>query len=370
MEGPRAVREQEWQSLSELLDAVFRPGQTAAFPQQFNLNNRENLRVWVDEGRCVCHVGMTQNGASLFGCAIQVCCIGTVGTLKEYRGRGLASAAFDDIVRKARADGVDLMLVSGDRKLYRMRGCLPVGRDTLVTVTPEAAKQIEPGGVTIDGMAAEELQLVIECYRREAVRFLRPPSDYRYALQCGRVMNRPAEFLVLRDRGAFCGYAIVQFPQEERRARMVEFAGDRCALVAALPQILRRYDLEELRFQVQRHDEPLQGLCASYGLTGTPVPASGTVKVVNFPQLMQRLRPRWVELLGPSDAARLGFWQRDGGYGFRFGDEEMVTDRDTTTRLLFGTVDRAEPNPASGALREALDAILPIPTLWYGLNYV
>src|SRR5262249_25163248 len=109
MEGPRALQENEFESLRALTDAVFRPGMPEQYPQLFNADNRENLRVCVDEGLCVSHVGMTERKASLLGCTIQVCCIGAVSTYKEYRGQGLASRCFDDAVAKAFQDGVDLM---------------------------------------------------------------------------------------------------------------------------------------------------------------------------------------------------------------------------------------------------------------------
>ncbi len=66
------------------------------YPHLFNEDNRENLRVCMDGGKCVSHVGMTVRDASLFGCRIKVCCIGAVSTDPEYCGQGLASACFDD----------------------------------------------------------------------------------------------------------------------------------------------------------------------------------------------------------------------------------------------------------------------------------
>src|SRR5260221_13879810 len=101
MEEPRAVREDEFESLRALTDAVFRPGMPEQYPQLFNADNRENLRVCVDAGRCVSHVGMTQRKASLLGVPIQVCCIGAVCTYQEYRGQGLASRCFEDAIAKS-----------------------------------------------------------------------------------------------------------------------------------------------------------------------------------------------------------------------------------------------------------------------------
>ncbi|HLJ56386.1 MAG TPA: GNAT family N-acetyltransferase, partial [Chthonomonadaceae bacterium] len=130
MDGPRGVCEQDMASLRALTGIVMRPELVDQYPQLFNPANYENLRVCADGEKLVAHVGMTQRNAILYDCRIRTACIGGVCTLPEYRKQGLASACFDDALRKARAEGVDLMIVSGDRNLYRMRGCVHVGGDT------------------------------------------------------------------------------------------------------------------------------------------------------------------------------------------------------------------------------------------------
>jgi hypothetical protein len=161
-------------------------------------------------------------------------------------------------------------------------------------------------------------------------------------------------------------------PLPDRKTNLAEFAGDRHAVLAALPEILRRYSLAELRWHVQRHDSLFRSLCENAGLPPTPTSASGTVKLINFPQLMERMRPCFEELLGRREASQLAFVQNAEQYGFRFGDEEVITDRDTATRLVFGTLEGAETQviEGKGRLTEVMKTILPLPCLWYGLNYV
>lgn len=371
MEGPRAVRPEEFDTLRALTDAVFRPNMIDEYPQLFNRENMENLRVFVDDGQCVSHVGMTERWASLLGCQVQVCCVGAVSTFEAYRGKGCASACFDDAVNKAYQDGVDYMIVSGDRNLYRMRGCMRVGRDTVFAPTVAALPK-SGAGITVEIMKPEEeLALVQDCYRQEPVRYIRPVEDYRYALQSGWVMNRVGDFLVIREGGVFRAYVIVQRPRDSKKVFIAEFAGDRHTLLAALPQIAQRYGAEQVQWQVLRHDTLFRSLCEAAGLSGTPVNTPGTVKLINFSQLMERLRPYWEERLGRVEAAKFSAWQREEQYGFRFGEAEFVTDRDTATRLLFGTVDGAEKEAiAQSALADVLKAVFPLPCLWYGINYV
>lgn len=376
-EGPRAVKPEEFESLGELVGTVFRPNSPprmiAEYPQLFNADNFENLRVCVEDGRCVSHVGMIEREASLFGCPIGVCCIGAVATYKEYRGQGLASACFDDAVQKAYQDGVDLMIVSGDRGLYRMRGCLRVGNGRDFNLTADTLTGFKDlPVVTVETMTEEALSQMRETYRREPVRFLRPLEDYQYAWQSGFVMNQYVDFLAVRADGGYSGYLVLQRPNEYQWAAIAEFAGDRRAILAALPQIFTRYKVEGLGWHVPQHDTLFRALCEGAGLQGEPASTSGTYKLIHFTQLMQRLRPRWEELLGRKEAAKLNFAQDEDRYVFRLGKEELVTDRDTATRLLFGTVEGEEARGVEGhgALTEALKTILPLPGLWYGLNYV
>jgi hypothetical protein len=183
-------------------------------------------------------------------------------------------------------------------------------------------------------------------------------------------MNRPAEFLVVREDGAFRGYLIVG--QRGENVRAVEFGGDRHALLAALPTVYRRCGERSLGWQVSAHDTLFRNLCTAAGLPGTPVGVPGTVKLINFPQLMERMRSYWEERLGTHDAARLSFYQRGDEYGFRFGADELTLGRDDATRLLFGTTEGGETQliEGPGALSEVLAMILPLPCLWYGMNYV
>ena len=59
MEGPRGLRPGELPSLRGLTDVVFRPNMPEQYPHLFNEENFENLRVVLDDGRCVAHVGIT-----------------------------------------------------------------------------------------------------------------------------------------------------------------------------------------------------------------------------------------------------------------------------------------------------------------------
>ena len=189
-----------------MVSTVFRPEMFHDYPQLFNEANREHLRVVATGGKVVCHVGFTERPASLSGCRIDVACIGAVATLPEQRGRGYASAAFQDACERAAADGVDVMLISGGRGLYTRVGCRAVGRDWGFSLTPQTALRLAalPGVAgtahyTLAPAGPPQIGALRALYQREPVRFLRPLEDWEMAFQCGIVMNTAADFWALWD---------------------------------------------------------------------------------------------------------------------------------------------------------------------------
>ena len=307
IDGPRGARSADLPSLRALTNLVMREGLVDQFAQLFHPANYENLRICAADGRCVCHVGMTLQNAVLLGCEIRVACIGGVCTHPDYRQQGLASACFDDTVRRARAEGVDLMIVSGDRNLYRMRGCVHVGADSVFTVAagaePPGIHQLS-AGVTVERMEPGELPLVEACYGAETVRFVRTSEDYGLALQSGWVMNRLSDFLLIRATGEFRGYLIAPRTGTGAGARLAEFAGDRAAILAAVPHLFRRYGYETLNLHVMRHDSEMRSLCEAAGLEAAPAVTPGTITLINFPQLMARLLLLFAQRLGPAAQRR------------------------------------------------------------------
>ena len=79
-DGPRALLPDEWPQLDALVSTVFRSTMLLNYPQLFNAENQDNLRIIADGGTVVSHVGMIQRPASFLGCRINVACVGAVAT--------------------------------------------------------------------------------------------------------------------------------------------------------------------------------------------------------------------------------------------------------------------------------------------------
>ncbi|MBI3969700.1 MAG: GNAT family N-acetyltransferase [Chloroflexi bacterium] len=395
VEGPRALQPNEWQQVRALVNAALFPGMFERYPQLFNEPNRENLRVMAANGRVVSHVGMTKRPATLLGCRVDVACVGGVATLEDQRGRGYASALFQDACDKAAGDGIDFMLISGARGLYTRVGCRRVGADAEYDVTPEHAPRLRGLAPDVEVRPIESVDIaattLAALYEAEPNRFLRPREDWQWALESGWALNRAARIFAFGRNGTGRAYCVVWQPASEspepaagptapRFSRVAEFAGDRTAIVAGLAALVQRLGVERLVVHVGRWDTVLQSMLKAAGLTPTPAHVWGTLRVINFPQLMERLRPLLAARLGQYVAGRLRFWADaplgapEGRFGIRHaGAEVVVTGIDALGVFLFGTVDPAAAAAAqpvgSDRLRAQLAQVLPFPALWYGLNF-
>jgi predicted acetyltransferase len=343
------------------------------YPQLFHDGNLENCRVILEDGQIVSHVGLTQQWASIFGCKVGVGCIGGVGTLETHRGRGYATKLFDDASVKCYAEGYDFMIISGDRRLYRLAGCRKVGLDYEATLSLTDAEKFS-AGVSIAQAAKADIPKMSAIYRNEPVRFVRPREVYERAFESSVVMNRFSSFWLILKGDALRGYAIVSKPREGGTGVWIaEYAGERSSILSALPQIASHYNRQRASLHVSGNDVLMQSLLTEKGVSLEPTHSAGTVQIVNFPQLMDRMRPYFSEVLGDADASRLQFSAENGAYQIRYGTDVItIPERGEAAHLIFGTREEMAANRLAGGGKatELMREVLPIPALWYGINYV
>lgn len=377
-DGPRAVRPEEFESLLELVDTVFKQGQEgtmlAEYPHLFNADNLHNLHVIEEHGKIVSHVGTTIRNAVFLGCSLRVGNVGAVSTHPDYRGKGYAGACFKQACAQARAQGVDLMLISGDRRLYRDAGCRPVGLDSEFTITKHAAKQLGAGAeaITVERYRPEHLRDLRRLYENEPVRYLRPLEEWQQFIREGKSTQHNSELWLVRRLGNIVAYVALYPPRQNRAAMLEEFAGDRAALLAGLDELMQINHLEALDIHVQTYDQILFSFLNSLR-PGRPAHASGTQLLINFPQMMTRLLPLMEEQIGTAEARKLSFTADHDEFVFVYEGEAVVrTNRAGAVQLLFGSWETQEWEWCGGSTRgqDTLRGIFPIPALVYGFSYV
>ena len=367
VEEPRAVGREDLSSLGQLVDRVFMSGQAGGmfrcYPHLFNERNLDNLLVYVDDGRVVSHVGMIQRWACLAGCTVRVACVGSVATYEEYRGRAMATRLFAMACEKAEADGVDFMMISGGRGLYRRAGATDVGCDFTGVVGQRAATALSVDGVELAECGETDLPDCDAAYRLKSAHFVRPLDDWQWLLGSHKCMCRDVQVLAVRRSAVFHGYFIVAKTGEKGVSEILEFGGDARELAGAFKPLMAQCRADSLKLRLQTGDRRLKALCERAGVALEPVNTVGTLLLVSFPQLMGRLRPYLEARAGLRTAETLSFHQDGDSFVFGVGDQLHRVNKAAAAQVVFG---HPQPEPLPGVLAQ----VFPVPTLCYGISYV
>jgi predicted N-acetyltransferase YhbS len=386
MEGPRAIRAEELPSLVRLLNRTFRakfPGNFGdEYPHILNEANLGSLIVISEDGEIVSHVGMAARQISFEGVALAAALVGAVATAQECRGRGYATRCLDFALDQAAREGHDLAWISGSRGLYTSRGAAAAGREWVYQV---AAGRKTPEGMTIREFSLADDPAAVALYEREPVRFLRNRDDWVRAAKNRFVMNSKSRFWGVLRAERLCAYLVVHEPRSDRPASLLaEFAGDRMDAARAAPEAASRTGAAVVQAHVGDWDRAGRNAFAAVALSDGKLEAGrGTFLPLRMAPCMEKLRPRIARLCGAATAGReLRFSESGGGPGSRSGadaqlrislgpDEARIVSRAELARFLFGAPDSNPPAfEGAASVIARLQPAFPLPTPWYGLNYV
>ncbi len=368
LQGPRCALGGELGSIAELADAVFMSGRTGImgdlFPRLFHRDNLENLFVFSEAGRVVCHVGMIERRARIAACELQVACMGAVATHETCRGRGMASQLVLAALDKARADGVDVVLISGDRTLYRRVGAFPVGCDFQCVADARVLERAHDPRLRVRGAFPGDLSACSAAYDAKPVRFVRPMREWKDRTGSNAAAEGRHHLLVVEEEGAFRGYAAVNREDERGYGEVVEIGGAPAAVAGALYSISRQTGQGPLKIRLQQHDTVLRGHLTDAGAMFAPVSVDGSWMIAGFVRLMERLRPWIEERAGRAAVQSLQCGENEGTCMLSMLGETAALSRTEAVRMIFGTPDGMPPCPP------AWRGVFPLPTVAYGIGYV
>ena len=369
-EGPRLATPAESDQLGELMSRSFGFHQhREARPQRRRPRHRHGVRgSWVLErdGKLVSHIKLVYNHLSIFGCRLKISSIGGVGTDPDYRGQGLATTLLEHCLNEATRAGAALMLISGQRGLYRRASAVNAGGTFEVTVEPGSIRA--EGEHSVRPVQSEDWLACARLYQAEPVRFIRSADFFRRSLTTG--WHREA--WVVESRGGMVAYIRLGrgWGREHDRPwrNVVEYAGARAALVGALPSMLKAGGIGQLDFCFPRHDQELAYIFASEGLErkATTI-ADHTIRLLHLPTLMRSLRPYLRARLAPAEARQLAFGQEEETCVFGYGDDRISLDLGQSARLCLGGRGAVS---VSGELGRVLASLFPVPLPLPGMNYV
>jgi predicted N-acetyltransferase YhbS len=375
MEGPRAARADELAAVVRLANEVFYPtgpidmGKT--FPALFREGNLQHVRIMLEAGEPVSHVGYTVNDLCIDGAVLRAACIGAVCTRESARGKNCAARIMDDVTARALQEGVSLFMVSGGRGLYRRMGCVDAG---LYQVYQVEARQACPPAIPCETTewTEDDLPDLMRLHQAERVRFIRDAGAMRTLLEANMLCCRPSHTYVVRVDGKPCAYACCGGPDDITGAgvaRVEEIGGSRQAVLAAAPAMLEKLGAQALRIGLPDGDREWEFLARARALQAKPNGFSGTVKIIDRHGFFKAIEGYVSERLTPAESRDLRI-ECGPTVTFRLGSERLaITEDGDLAALVFGSIERAVPS-AGGRLGGILGRLFPMPLPNYGLSYI
>ena len=374
-EGPRGAAAREIPAIVELADRVFGEGRphdmSRWFPTLFHPENRDNLRIVLLDGQPVSLVAFTVRDLWLGGVRLRAASIGSVATDTQHRGRGLASVLLLDAVRRAKACGVQLFLISGGRGLYRRNGCVDAGLYRTLRMAPD--QNLPRLAVEIRPWTVSDLPAMTALHQAEPVRYVRDRDEMRTLLSTDILCCRPARTWVVRSGKETVAYLCAQDPQddtEERSVRIREMAGSRTAILAAVRKLFPAYQVERIEMRCLAGDIETASIAEECGIPSEPRGFDGTMKIIDRKGFFAALTDYRRERLGPDKDGALKI---TAGPTVRFsldGEELAIAKDEDLAAMVFGSREWKTSRIPTTALRRTLGRLFPLPLVDYGLNYI
>lgn len=332
MDGPRSARASEVMAAADLANRVFRlaahlgPTMHLEFPCLFCEEHPEQLWIVREGERVISLVGAFRRDLYLQGCRTSTAALGAVCTDPAYRSQGLAGLILRSLALHLTQQGVRVLIISGDRPLYRRMGGVRSGLVHWITVpaspTPTLAAAEDQWWVEeVRPEQSEQLAEVLRLYEQEPVRFERSLEDLRGfvgALPHGFDGTRYRRLWLARQgrSGPARAYLTTDGPTWPAASPAVdepiywqarEWGGDRAAVWRLAAELAGGHGVNGVRFPVSSIDHDLLNQARRHGFTvditdSTPWASWGGTFVGLNPQgLLVDLQP----LLGEELAGHL-----------------------------------------------------------------
>jgi len=378
MEGPRGLKKDELRSAAELANLVFRHDSQykmeEEFPLLFSENNLENIRVFVDAGKVVSMVGMCINDVIIMGCMIGAVCIGSVCTHPEYRNKGLASKLLEDATNRAVQEGASLMLVSGDRGLYRRFGCVDAGIYRWYSIKRDQL-EVHEKNLTLRKYGEKDVIELVKLHQLEPIRFIRTYEDFKTLLESKRLCDQISETYVVEQNGPVVAYVSLQLPRSrDLPLAILELAGSRVAILKTLRSLMDDVGTESAIVRTTTADVELDHLMVSAGAKRSTGGFMGTVKLIDIERFLESIDTYMTEVIGKRRRKNLSikYEGKNSELSFTYMDQKFsIRGIDEITSFIFGSVEKQQKlKHANSELEDMLNSIFPMPLVDYGLNYV
>lgn len=360
MEGPRAAKISELPLVEKLSNTVFRSAEDMRgqsmfneFPELFSAENIENIRVIVEDGIPVSNINYIIRPVSIHGCTISVASLGAVATLPEYRGRGYATALLNDCISRMILQGVHVLLISGDRSIYRRIGSVPAGERYVFSVDSscnfgsslygfEHYSYFSTREIDMEKCSNEDFTKIAMLYMKENVRFVRKYDEFKELLLSRKHIPRLKDkkrVIAIEGKDEFAAYMCISL-NENKNATIYDCAGSRELVLKSCMRLVKDNVFQTVKGNLMTYHTQAIELCKASNISLNKVRLPGTVKIIDFAGLMNSLRQYFYEVCSNDLVDRIEFIDDENGSGFRLGKRKcIIRSKEKLNDLIFGGAD-------------------------------
>jgi len=369
----RSLTDDELNEAARMADAVFRKeGQTSmkrAYPFIFSAAAAScSFGAFTNDGSLVSFMGLVPWDIRIGEATVHACSLGSVFTLPEARGQGLASDILQHIYRYMRQMEAPLLFVSGIKSLYARTGCVPFGRMFRFSLHGDAAEAVRgranrpDAAWSIREARADDLYRMHELAAGRQARYEISVRELGALIKAeGFASNkRQTHRVLLAERnGRTEAFLVVGASDiEDRPGLVIEYAGDPQAILRLAAESVLSCRLSSLDFAVPWHECELADSLRSAGVPASEINHSGAIRIVDGQALIRQMQP-WLQARMPQSTAQtLQLTETGNGeWLYTRGEVSRTLSAQETVREIFDYADGDTKPPA--AAREALPVPLP-----------
>jgi predicted N-acetyltransferase YhbS len=350
-EMPPADRRDE---IARLLNAVLRKGRPGTileeYPTALHEDNRENVRVVIEDGQVVSHVAALPLDYHVDEIDFRIGVIGSVATHPDHRGRGHASACLRSCEAALRSAGASVAILwSEEDAFYLRQGYVRAGREDLFVIPSRfLRRRNDRSGVRRAGPS--DADGVAEIHRALRSRTRRTTESWRALLAIPRMRT-----LVYEREGRIVAYACCG-KGADFGGVIHEWAGPTMEVLDLVLEHVLAEDREDIVLLSPPYTGRIRRILRDRALpahTG----ALGMMKVLD-PESLAATIERFTASR-PEDATTVRVLE-DGRFRLDGPEGVFVLDGAQTLRTAFGAESHEEP-PIPG---------LPIPFYLRGLDSI
>ncbi len=320
-----------------LVTQVFNPNMPLKFPFLLGESNLDHQFIAFEDNKVVGIVSYVINELRLGLFNLKLASIGAVATHPDFRGKGIATQLLQLAQQKMLEEGLDVVVISGDRDLYKRFGADHISLLASFTL-PKMVSDYQ-----LIEYRDQDLHAYYDFYRQQPFLFQRSQADFKKLIEAIRTPDpwEQCTFYGITLDHKLAAYLVLAIKAGETAGTIKEFAGSAKAVVAVSAQLYHRHDLKELHLDLVHNDPYIQDL-AELGLHHKHHAFDSTLKILDFNRLIDQLQPYFEYVLGDEhDALFIRYY--DGLYQFRFKEAHYETsDFSEAQHILFGPYDNED----------------------------